>query len=53
MITWGMNGRGADRSATVFCMCCREVIVRDIPPNEAKNESEKAKEDHKCNIEDK
>jgi len=48
MITWGLTGRGNDRRATVFCMKCREVMKRDVPVNEAREEEEKYAATHSC-----
>lgn len=47
MITWGIQGRGDNRSATIFCRSCRESLARNVPVEDARLETEKHAA-HKC-----
>lgn len=47
-ITWGTTGRGKNRTATVYCAQCREILASDVRIGEARIVRDELESKHQC-----
>ena len=48
MVTWGVTGRGSEKTATVFCTACREILEAEVKLEEAKFAASGFEMIHRC-----
>jgi hypothetical protein len=47
-ITWGLTGRGSEKTATVYCDKCREILESGLLISEARHTALKFEIQHHC-----